>query len=123
MEVLIYIFVGILIIVCSCLIFLVVIQNSKGGGLSTSINITNTAAQIIGVRKAADLVEKATWWFIGIIAGLTFVINFSIFANSGGDTGGLIMKEAIQKQGGAPTQAPGNNTQPQGSPQQTPTNP
>jgi preprotein translocase subunit SecG len=117
MEFLIYVLVGILILICSILVFLVVIQNSKGGGISTSIQATSAAAQIIGVRKAADLVEKATWLFIGVIAGLTFIINFSIFANRPENSSGLIMKDAIQKQStqsAPPAQAPTINTQPTG---------
>ncbi len=54
-----YILVSILIfIVCILLILLVLVQNSKGGGLSANFSSSN---QIMGVRKTNDFLEKATW--------------------------------------------------------------
>ena len=55
--------------VLMCLI--VLIQNSKGGGLASNFASSN---QIMGVRKTADFLEKATW----TIAALMVV--FSILA-------------------------------------------
>ena len=49
-----------IIIVCALLILIVLVQNSKGGGLSSSFASNN---QIMGVRKTADFLEKATWGF------------------------------------------------------------
>jgi len=49
-----------IIIVCGLLILIVLVQNSKGGGLSSSFASNN---QIMGVRKTADFLEKATWGF------------------------------------------------------------
>lgn len=50
---------SILIAICSILLILVVlIQKSKGGGLSSSFSSTNS---ILGVKKTTDGVEKATW--------------------------------------------------------------
>ena len=54
-----YIAVSILIfIVCALLILIVLVQNSKGGGLSSSFASSN---QIMGVRKTTDFLEKATY--------------------------------------------------------------
>ncbi len=47
-----------IIIVCVLLILIVLIQNSKGGGLSSQFSSSN---QVMGVRKTADFLEKATW--------------------------------------------------------------
>ncbi|MCQ2285846.1 MAG: preprotein translocase subunit SecG [Bacteroidales bacterium] len=44
--------------------FFVLIQNSKGGGLASNFAGSN---QIMGVRKTADFLEKATW---GLAAGI-----------------------------------------------------
>ena len=53
-----------IIAVLMCLI--VLIQNSKGGGLASSFASSN---QIMGVRKTTDFLEKATWSLaIGIAA-------------------------------------------------------
>lgn len=54
-----YIFILVLIIiVCVLLVLVVLVQNSKGGGLAANFG---GSAQIMGVRKTADFLEKATW--------------------------------------------------------------
>ena len=47
-----------IIIVCILLVLVVLVQNSKGGGLASSFASSN---QVMGVRKTADFLEKATW--------------------------------------------------------------
>jgi preprotein translocase subunit SecG len=55
----IYIFVSVLIIVACCLqVLIVLVQNSKGGGLAANFT---SAGQAMGVRKTADFLEKSTW--------------------------------------------------------------
>lgn len=54
-----YILISVLILMVSALIILVVlVQNSKGGGLASNFSGSN---QYMGVRKTADFLEKATW--------------------------------------------------------------
>jgi len=54
-----YIIVSVFILMISALIILVVlVQNSKGGGLASNFAGSN---QYMGVRKTADFLEKATW--------------------------------------------------------------
>jgi preprotein translocase subunit SecG len=54
-----YIVISVLILMVSALIILVVlVQNSKGGGLASNFSGSN---QYMGVRKTADFLEKATW--------------------------------------------------------------
>lgn len=49
----------ILIIIASIALgFVVLIQDSKGGGLASNFAGSN---QIMGVRKTTDLIEKVTW--------------------------------------------------------------
>ena len=61
---------GILIIlVCVVLIFIVLIQNSKGGGLASNFSGSN---QILGVAKTKDTLEMVTW----IAAGLLLLLCF-----------------------------------------------
>ena len=61
-----------LIVLASILMCLIVlIQNSKGGGLASGFASSN---QIRGVRKTTDFLEKATW----TIAVL--MVAFSIFS-------------------------------------------
>lgn len=66
-----YIVVSILIfIVCALLILIVLVQNSKGGGLSSTFASSN---QIMGVRKTTDFLEKATWTLAGAMLVLCIV--------------------------------------------------
>ena len=66
-----YIAISILIfIVCALLILIVLVQNSKGGGLSSSFASSN---QIMGVRKTTDFLEKATWTLAGAMLVLCIV--------------------------------------------------
>lgn len=46
------------------LIFIVLIQNSKGGGLASGFSSSN---QVMGVRKTTDFLEKATWTMAAIV--------------------------------------------------------
>lgn len=64
-----YIFISVLIIIVAILIVLIVlVQNSKGGGLAANFAGNN---QVMGVRKTADFLEKATWVLIIVF----FVLN------------------------------------------------
>ena len=47
-----------ILIVCLFLALIVLVQNSKGGGLAASFQ---SQSQIMGVRKTADFLEKASW--------------------------------------------------------------
>ncbi|MEZ4998043.1 MAG: preprotein translocase subunit SecG [Bacteroidales bacterium] len=54
-----YIFISILVIIaCLLVIMVVLVQNSKGGGLASNFT---SAGQSMGVRKTADFLEKSTW--------------------------------------------------------------
>lgn len=55
------------------MIIIVLVQRSKGGGLNQSFA---SQAQIMGVRKSTDFVEKATW----TLAVLLFVFSLSSVA-------------------------------------------
>ena len=68
-----YVFISILILIAAILlIFIVLIQNSKGGGLASGFSSSN---QIMGVRKTTDFLEKATWTLAGIVVVLSIVIT------------------------------------------------
>ena len=54
-----YPFITVLIfIVCFLIVLLVLVQNSKGGGLASSFSSSN---QVMGVRKTTDFLEEGTW--------------------------------------------------------------
>jgi preprotein translocase subunit SecG len=72
----IYIFVSILaLIACVLVIMVVLVQNSKGGGLAANFT---SAGQSMGVRKTADFLEKSTWTLAAAIAILCLVATASI---------------------------------------------
>jgi len=69
-----YIIFSVLIILTSLfLILIVLVQNPKGGGLSSTFAGSN---QVMGVRKTADFLEKATWTLA--IALLVFSLSASM---------------------------------------------
>lgn len=53
-----YLFVILIVIAAFLMIGIVLIQESKGGGLASNFSASN---QIMGVRKTTDFIEKATW--------------------------------------------------------------
>lgn len=95
-----YVFVGLFIIISSLLVFLVVIQNSKGGGLASNVQSANVASQIMGVRKAADIVEKSTWIMIGSLGGLAIIANLYMSSARSSETpqSPIKMKSLIENQ-------------------------
>ncbi|SFL26185.1 preprotein translocase subunit SecG [Proteiniphilum acetatigenes] len=66
-----YIFITILIVLAAILmIFAVLVQKSKGGGLASGFASSN---QIMGVRKTTDFLEKFTWTLAGTIIVLSIL--------------------------------------------------
>jgi preprotein translocase subunit SecG len=59
-----------LFITCILLVLIVLVQNSKGGGLASNFQASN---QIMGVRKTTDFLEKATWVLAGALLFLSVV--------------------------------------------------
>ncbi len=72
----IYIFVSVLVIIaCFLQILIVLVQNSKGGGLAANFT---SAGQSMGIRKTADFLEKSTWTLAAAILILCVVATASI---------------------------------------------
>lgn len=71
------------VIVAILLIGVVLIQKSKGGGLSSSFAGSN---QIMGVRRTNDFIEKATWVLASIICILAIASAF-VVAPEGNEDG------------------------------------
>ena len=62
-------------IVCILLILSVLVQNSKGGGLTSSFA---SSGQIMGVRRTADFLEKATWYLAAALLVFSVVASMTI---------------------------------------------
>jgi preprotein translocase subunit SecG len=72
----IYVFISVIVIIaCVLQVMVVLVQNSKGGGLAA--NFTSTG-QSMGVRKTADFLEKATWTLAGVILVLSIAAAAAI---------------------------------------------
>jgi preprotein translocase subunit SecG len=109
-----YIFISVLIIITCVLIGLIVlVQNSKGGGLASNFASSN---QIMG--KTADFLEKATWTLAVVLLFLSLVSVFSIPRNNQEKA----LKTELSTDNAAPinaAQAPGQQ-QPKQQPSGTP---
>jgi preprotein translocase subunit SecG len=68
------IFTVLIVVTCIFTILIVLVQNSKGGGLASNFSSSN---QYMGVRKTGDFLEKATWILgsalilFSLLAGIT----------------------------------------------------
>ena len=71
-----YTLVVILILIVSVLLGLVVlVQNSKGGGLVSNFGGAN---QMMGVRQTTDFLEKTTWTLAGVLVVLCLISSVTI---------------------------------------------
>ena len=71
-----YVLVSVLIIIASILLTLIVlVQNSKGGGLASNFSGSN---QVMGVRKTTDFLEKATWTLAIALVVLSIAASMTI---------------------------------------------
>lgn len=69
-----FVVISILMLIASALMGLVVlVQNSKGGGLTANLSASN---QFMGVRQTADFLEKATWTMA--VAMLVLALSASV---------------------------------------------
>ena len=64
-----------IIITCGLLLLVILVQNPKGGGLSSTFGDGN---QFMGVKKTSDFLEKSTWTLSIALVALTLLSNFSI---------------------------------------------
>ena len=108
-----YIALSIIIVIASILLTcIVLVQNSKGGGLAANFTSGN---QTFGVRQTADFLEKATWTLAATILILAVVAQFF---TKRGETGSNV-KSKIENTSTVPTQ-PEFPSNPTGAPLSTP---
>ncbi|MBP5797958.1 MAG: preprotein translocase subunit SecG [Bacteroidales bacterium] len=89
-----YTVIVILILVVSVLLGLVVlVQNSKGGGLISNFGSAN---QMMGVRQTTDFLEKATWTMAIILVVLCLMSSMSIKTGVSGSVQDSQMREQIE---------------------------
>jgi len=66
---------SVIILASILLIFVVYVQNPKGGGLSSDFG---AAQQIGGVQKTNDFIDKATWSLAAVIAILSIFLTLKM---------------------------------------------
>ena len=64
-----------IVIACILLILVVLVQNSKGGGLASNFS---ASSNVMGVRKTADFLEKATWTLATLVLALSLLASITI---------------------------------------------
>ena len=83
---------------------IVLVQNSKGGGLVSNFGGAN---QMMGVRQTTDFLEKATWTMAIILVVLCLMSSMTIKKGRSGDVQDTQMREQIEMSAPvAPTDAP-----------------
>ena len=94
------IFLVLITIVCFLLIIVIMVQNPKGGGLSSSLG----GSQMIGgVQKTTDFLDKSTWYLATILIVLIMLSSLS-FTGTLADTDSKIIDQT--EAGAAKTAAP-----------------
>ena len=66
-------FIVLFVVIAIAMILIVLVQESKGGGLASSFSASN---QIMGVRKTTDIIEKLTWGFAVAMVVLSIACAF-----------------------------------------------
>ena len=74
-------------IVCFLLILAIMVQNPKGGGLSSSFG---GSQQLGGVQKTTDFLDKSTWTLAAVLMAL---ILFSSLSFNGTASGSKVLGE------------------------------
>jgi len=104
------------IIACVLLGLIVLIQNPKGGGLSSNFS---GSSQLMGVQKTGDFLEKGTWVLAITIMVLALVMNVSVKGGQQKTDDPQLMeqiKKASKPSATVPTAAPVNIPAPAAAP-------
>ncbi|RKD20100.1 preprotein translocase subunit SecG [Pelobium manganitolerans] len=81
------------ILISILLVLIILIQNPKGGGLSSGFSSSNN---IIGVKRTGDFLENGTWGLAIAIMVIAILVNIS-GPNSGTGTKDSKIQEQIDK--------------------------
>ncbi|WP_288241861.1 preprotein translocase subunit SecG [uncultured Bacteroides sp.] len=105
-----YLLLVILMVIASLLMcFIVLIQNSKGGGLASGFSSSN---QIMGVRKTTDFLEKATWGLAAFMVVMSIATAY-VVPTASGRGGDVILEQAQQEEKTNPYNMPTGTAAPQ----------
>ena len=102
------IFLVLITIVCFLLIVVIMVQNPKGGGLSSTFGSSSTLG---GVQKTTDFLDKSTWVLSTALIALILLSSLS-FTGTLSDNGSKIIKENTTEVPKAATPAAPKQAQP-----------
>lgn len=107
--------IGFIVFASILMCFIVLVQNSKGGGLASSFASSN---QIMGVRKTTDFIEKMTWGLA--IAMVVLSIASSYVLPKVVSNNSVMEQNALQEQTTNPLNTPSGFAAPSASDSETP---
>ncbi|MFD2161289.1 preprotein translocase subunit SecG [Paradesertivirga mongoliensis] len=90
------------IIVCVLLALIILIQNPKGGGLSSGFSGSNN---VMGVQRTGDFLEKGTWVLVISLMVIVLVLNMVPPGGSANSTES-IQNEVSKPAGSSPMTQP-----------------
>lgn len=101
------IFLVLITIVCFLLIVVIMVQNPKGGGLSSSIG----GSQMLGgVQKTTDFLDKSTWTLATILIVLILLSSLSFGGSLSDNDSKIIEKSETAAPSNTAPVAPVQNT-------------
>jgi preprotein translocase subunit SecG len=109
------------IIVCVLLVLVILVQNSKGGGIQSQFG---AATQIMGVKRGTEFIEKATWGLAITLILLSILMapKSSMISSAADADSSSIAKKKAQSAVSVPQQAAPQQA-PAPAPQQAPAQP
>ena len=108
-----------MVIVAILLVLVIMIQNPKGGGLSSEFG--GAGSQMFGVQRTGDILEQLTWGFFAfiIVGALTAGIFMDKTGAAATNDNGLNVEKATARPtapAGTPAAAPASGTPATGTP-------
>jgi preprotein translocase subunit SecG len=114
------IFLVLITIVCFLLIIVIMVQNPKGGGLSSTFG---SSQNLGGVQKTTDFLDKSTWTLASLLILLVLLSSLS-FTGDLSDNNSKLIDDAAPAKPAVTTPAPAKpaaeNTTPVAEPVATP---
>ncbi|HOD10950.1 MAG TPA: preprotein translocase subunit SecG [Flavobacterium sp.] len=100
------IFLVLITIVCFLLIIVIMVQNPKGGGLSSTFG---SSSQLGGVQKTTDFLDKSTWTLAAVLIMLILASSLS-FTGTLSDSNSKIIDESTISTPAKPAETPATTT-------------
>jgi preprotein translocase subunit SecG len=108
-------FVILIVLASFCMIGIVLIQESKGGGLASAFSSANSS---FGVRQTTNFIEKTTWTLAAAMVVISVICAY--VAPSAATEGSVIEKAATEQSTTNPNNVQGFGAAPAADAQQAP---